>query len=233
MWCTINNTTVCQEINAQSTDKRTPHSRLTNTPPAPALPRLVLHSYYLQGELFLHTLATTVKFSRRVFEHAAQSHMMATIAQNLADVGAAVGEDNISFLPFINEIEFSPQSQMPKAFQFKLLYGTVSDNRQVWVYLLTNTDRSHELQFGLSSHKGNELKVWIHGDRPMIETIGKVQAVQRAFQDVVELNKIQSLATYIFLVFMIECHCKDEELEVPFDVAGTWIANLRTVCSDF
>lgn len=163
---------------------------------------------------------------------------MGSVAQNLADIVAAVGEDNIAFLPSLDDVEFSPQSQIQKAFQFKLLYGTASTasgSRQVWLYLFAHTDRDHKLQFGLSSHNGNELKVWFQGDRPMIEikTIGKVRAIQRAFQDVIGLNKIQGLAKYLFLIFVVQDHCKDNLPKVPFNVARTWVANLREVCSDF
>lgn len=158
---------------------------------------------------------------------------MGTISQSLADLAAAVGEENVELLPSLGEVEFRHQNQIENAFKFKLLYGTVSDNRKIWIYLLAHEHQDHEIHFGLSDRKGDNLELWFWNDQPKIKTIGDFQTVQTAFQDIVGLDLVLSLAKCIFLMLMFEFSYENEYLKAPFDMAGAWVAALKTVCSDF
>ncbi|KAJ4303113.1 hypothetical protein N0V90_002004 [Kalmusia sp. IMI 367209] len=162
---------------------------------------------------------------------------MALIQQNLADLRAAIGNENIVHIPDLETVETAVQNQDEEALSFKILYGngrvqpTNSSTQKIWIYLTThaNPKRHHELRFVTDDEDEDSFPLTFDG-----EVVGRIVTERSpAFECVSKNEKIRSLAKYYFLGLMDRWNFQDDALKTPFILGVTLVDGLKLVCKDF
>lgn len=164
---------------------------------------------------------------------------MSFIAKNLADLTAAVGAGNIARLPALENVEVVTQSEDEDAFSHKIFYGmgrgiiAEPDLSKVWIYLLTSSNRPHELKFVIYLNNDESSNPSVVDSQSVVRRVKEQSGQSIAFGNVTSYRKIQSLAKYYFLALMNHIGSKDEALKQPFNLSKTWVEELKAVCLDF